>query len=255
MIKFFRKIRQQLLAENKFSRYLIYAIGEIILVVIGILLALSINNWNENFKQNHIENDYLIALKEEFKHNSLVLEKVMKLNNLNIENALKLSHQMGPDKPEITEKEFSTLAVNMTNWEVQYRPNRAVIEEIISSGKLSIFSNDKLKFALSSSNGILTKVRFQEEEHSVIRMQIIAMMNAKGNAKRMITDVLKETFGIKESKFELGNLQLLQSQELENQLIDFILTASYLNSNYYSELKNEIDLILELIGNELIKHQ
>jgi len=47
MIKFFRKIRQRLLSENKFSKYLIYAIGEIVLVVIGILLALQINNWNE----------------------------------------------------------------------------------------------------------------------------------------------------------------------------------------------------------------
>ena len=46
MIKFFRKIRQKLLSENKFSKYLIYAIGEIILVVIGILIAVSINNAN-----------------------------------------------------------------------------------------------------------------------------------------------------------------------------------------------------------------
>ena len=46
MIKFFRKIRHQLLSENKFSKYLVYAIGEIILVVIGILIALGINNWN-----------------------------------------------------------------------------------------------------------------------------------------------------------------------------------------------------------------
>ena len=50
MIKFFRKIRQKLLSENKFSKYLLYAIGEIILVVVGILIALQINNWNENRK-------------------------------------------------------------------------------------------------------------------------------------------------------------------------------------------------------------
>ena len=50
MIKFFRKIRQRLLTENKFSKYLLYAIGEIILVVIGILIALQINNWNEGRK-------------------------------------------------------------------------------------------------------------------------------------------------------------------------------------------------------------
>ena len=47
MIKFFRHIRKQLLTENKFSKYLLYAIGEIVLVVIGILLALNINNRNQ----------------------------------------------------------------------------------------------------------------------------------------------------------------------------------------------------------------
>ena len=48
MIKFFRKIRQKMLSENKVSQYLLYAIGEIVLVVIGILIALQINNWNIN---------------------------------------------------------------------------------------------------------------------------------------------------------------------------------------------------------------
>lgn len=52
MLKFFSKIRQKLVSENKFSNYLLYAIGEIILVVIGILIALSINNWNEKRKEN-----------------------------------------------------------------------------------------------------------------------------------------------------------------------------------------------------------
>lgn len=59
MIKFFRHIRQKLLSENKFSKYLIYAIGEIILVVIGILIALQINNWNENrLKQEQLISVY-----------------------------------------------------------------------------------------------------------------------------------------------------------------------------------------------------
>ena len=52
MIKFFRKIRYQLLGEGKTGKYLKYAIGEIVLVVIGVLIALSINNWNEHKKFN-----------------------------------------------------------------------------------------------------------------------------------------------------------------------------------------------------------
>ncbi len=62
MIKFFRKIRQKMLAENKFSKYVLYAIGEIVLVVIGILIALSINNWNENRKNQELISIYKTEL-------------------------------------------------------------------------------------------------------------------------------------------------------------------------------------------------
>lgn len=253
MIKFFRKIRQNMLTENKFSKYILYAIGEIILVVIGILIALQINNWNENSKERHIEHKYLVSLKEEFNHNLVELDSVIEINTYNNDNAIELSNQMGPDSPSITENDFAELAMNMTNWEVQYRPNQAVLDELISSGKLAIFSNDQLKFALSSYNGKLYKVKFQEEEHEEIRRDIIAIMNAEGNGKKLLIGEQWEKFGIGESKFKLGNLHLLQSQELENQLVDFILTGGYLNSNYYLELKKEIELILELIDNELNK--
>jgi len=72
-------------------------------------------------------------------------------------------------------------------------------------------------------------------------------MNAKGNAKRIIIDTQGDAFNIQESKFKLGNLQLLQSQELENVLMDFILTARYLNQNYYLELQKETQFISPLI--------
>ena len=62
MINFFRKIRQRLLAENRFSRYLLYSIGEIVLVMIGILMALQVNNWNEERKQNKSEISILKSL-------------------------------------------------------------------------------------------------------------------------------------------------------------------------------------------------
>ncbi|NKI30947.1 DUF6090 family protein [Croceivirga thetidis] len=62
MLKFFRKIRQKLLSENKFSKYLLYAVGEIVLVVIGILIALQINNWNEAKKSKEKERQVLTEI-------------------------------------------------------------------------------------------------------------------------------------------------------------------------------------------------
>jgi hypothetical protein len=65
MIKFFRKIRYDLMEKNKTGKYFKYAIGEIILVVIGILIALNINNWNENRKLKKAKTEYYIQLVEE----------------------------------------------------------------------------------------------------------------------------------------------------------------------------------------------
>lgn len=62
MLTFFRRIRQSLLSENKFSKYLLYAIGEIILVVLGILIAIQINNWNEGRKLDEVRQNYYTQL-------------------------------------------------------------------------------------------------------------------------------------------------------------------------------------------------
>ena len=77
MIKFFRRIRQQLLSENKTGKYMKYAIGEIILVVIGILIALQINNWNENRKENNIENKILVEISKGLKQDLIDIKTNM----------------------------------------------------------------------------------------------------------------------------------------------------------------------------------
>ena len=76
MIKFFRKIRQNSLSEGKTGKYLKYAIGEIILVVIGILIALQLNNLNENKKNNVFEKEILSQIQENLKNDKLVLKQI-----------------------------------------------------------------------------------------------------------------------------------------------------------------------------------
>ncbi len=66
-MKIFRNVRQKLAAENSVAKYLRYAVGEIVLVVIGILIALQVNNWNENQKQKKRETVYLQNLSIDLK--------------------------------------------------------------------------------------------------------------------------------------------------------------------------------------------
>ncbi len=73
MIKFFRHLRLKFIAEKNFQRYILYAIGEIILVVIGILIALQINNWNENRKAYHQSRSYLSEILKDLEVDTLAI--------------------------------------------------------------------------------------------------------------------------------------------------------------------------------------
>ncbi len=90
MIKFFRKIRQNLLMENKTGKYFKYAIGEIVLVVIGILIALQINNWNENRKENRKAESYLVNIKEDLILDTIQINKAIDHLEFSISKATKL---------------------------------------------------------------------------------------------------------------------------------------------------------------------
>jgi hypothetical protein len=81
-MKVFRKIRFQLIENENASKYLKYAIGEILLVVIGILIALQINNWNEAKKENNILNEYLVKIKSHTKEDLRQLDSISKVENV-----------------------------------------------------------------------------------------------------------------------------------------------------------------------------
>jgi hypothetical protein len=71
-----------MLTENKFSKYLIYAIGEIILVVIGILIALSINNWNEGRKESNLEFETLSGLYNDIANNKIKIDNMISRDSI-----------------------------------------------------------------------------------------------------------------------------------------------------------------------------
>ncbi len=250
MINFLRKIRRNTMTENKPDLYLVYAIGEVVLVVVGILIALQIDNWNENKRIRNIEQQYLLALKEEFNYNKIELARVMNRNTKYTDYALKISDHTGPENPEITEKEFEDMGMGAFSAEVHYNPNQGVLDEVISSGKLGIFNNDELKFALSSWGAVFEKALWQERTHETLRVQIVEMARVNGNIRSM-TYELGEPLNIKPTKFKRGNLQLLRSEEYDNRLVAFILTGRALNESSYSRVGEEIDRILMLIDDEI----
>jgi len=146
MVQLFRKIHQSLLAENKFSKYLLYAIGEIILVVIGILIALSINNWNESNKLKNEEILYLKRLKIDIEKDTLYYNKNIDRANLLIDKNNSFLKKLYDNQKSIDE---GRKLMNMPLWDSEYLAVQDnTYRELVSSGKLNIISNPTLKVAV-----------------------------------------------------------------------------------------------------------
>ncbi|MCJ7468019.1 MAG: DUF6090 family protein [Maribacter sp.] len=149
MIPFFRKIRKQFSDDNKPLKYLRYAIGEIVLVVIGILIALQINNWNENSKNKSLETSYLIRISKDLDNDLLeykgTSELALERNNrvLFLEQAIK--------DPQLVEKSPDYFIKSIGYAGYTYRPaiSNHSFEELKSSGRLELINNEDLRVSIA----------------------------------------------------------------------------------------------------------
>ncbi|MCJ7468319.1 MAG: DUF6090 family protein [Maribacter sp.] len=253
MIKFFRKIRQNLLTENKFSKYLLYAIGEIVLVFIGILIALQVNNSNNDKKERKIEQEYLLSLQSEFninlkKINDCIFNSERRENFIN--ELLPLFDQNVIDT--ISNKELSKRVFNVLGSSVSYKPSTGVLTDIISSGNLNIILNKKLRNQLASFNSSLESVKTHENDVKSMLYSLHEIFYKNGSMRNLMiaNDFNFEHHSISET---VDNKQIFNSIEFENTLLSNHMLNRSANQLFYTVLKNEIEEILLEIDDNLIK--
>ena len=148
MIKFIRKIRQKLLSENKFSKYLIYAIGEIILVVIGIVIALQINNWNTERENKKLKTVYLQALVNDLAKDTVDINRIVKIQKADLEstqNFLKRIHSTTATIDTIIK-----MAKKEYNYSFSVKRDYAnnTFNTIISSGNIELFDKELVEMLM-----------------------------------------------------------------------------------------------------------
>jgi hypothetical protein len=180
MIKFFRKIRQKLVAENRFSKYLIYAIGEIVLVVIGILIALSINNWNEDRKNRIAEADYYCRILEDLELNEKLIDETSELISSKIQLSKELIFDLNRfpnDKSVILNKFVVAIRQDV------FVPSTIAFDDITSSGQLKLLADVNLKNRLIQHRTFLNNILnlLQENRNEIInRMSDFESMSEFG---------------------------------------------------------------------------
>jgi len=158
MIRLFRKIRHQLLSKDKYSIYLLYAGGEIILVVIGILFALQIDNWNDQRKERVKELDYLKAIKNDLELNQKEVESFIQLKQTAIESANIIIKYFENDT--ITNPSYfnlHNLNVSITN---RFEEKNNTFKELENSGQLTLISNQEIKNLLLDMDLIYRRIEF-----------------------------------------------------------------------------------------------
>jgi hypothetical protein len=142
MIKYFRKIRQNLIIENKTGKYFKYAIGEIVLVVIGILIALSINNCNEKRVSNFVEQKILQAVLDDVNSDILTMKYMILNDSLLIESNKKLIGILKNEQSEYSDN-YAGMFGEMNRYDIFYAKKMGY--EALKAQGLTIIQNDELK--------------------------------------------------------------------------------------------------------------
>ena len=184
MIKFFRNIRQNLLMENKTGKYLKYAIGEIVLVVIGILIALSINNWNDQRKNAASELNYYQRILDDFELDKILIAELLEKDNKRIDASKELLLDLDSgtnDKNYLLNKFLFAIRGEI------FIPRNVTFKDLVSSGNLNLLSDISIKNSL---------IQYYSE-----------LENKQAQMKQNRDENLKLIFDLVNSSIEFGGIQ------------------------------------------------
>ena len=233
MLKFFRKIRMQLLSENKLSRYLIYALGEIFLVVIGILIALQINNWNNGKIERKEEKKSYLNIKRQILDDKNELIKAKDFNNYYsgaYEYGIKLIMSGNREKID----SLALVAMGLSQFS-DFHSSGNIYQTLVNSGELKLLKN----------SGITSSIQKLETTY------IFANKLENMHWELIINELSPALKGvINYATMKTIRPEKLYSIELQNFFIE-IIGLSKIKDTVYGQAIGEINAITDLIDKEL----
>ncbi len=258
MIKFFRRIRSKLIDEKNLKKYIIYAGGEILLVMIGILLALQVNSWNNNRLNRNLEKINLQAISEKMNHNQFQLEIGINQYNSVIraaEDLLKINFDSNYSLSLVEENLYK-----LTKRFLFGKSNSIhIYDELINSGQLSNISSQQLRNSLSTLKGQLQLLESYEDiQCNFVDNQLAPYLNK--NVDRIYigetgmktdTSYYSKSIAIDYSTFHKHKMEhsykeLLKSHEFTNLLLELVIhTKTFLP--IYKRIETNISVIDSLV--------
>ncbi len=260
MVKIFRNVRQKLAAENKVMAYMRYAIGEILLVVIGILIALQVNNWNENQKQKKRETIYLQNLSIDLKKQIQLLDHYINFEDVIIQDCKDIiahyQQNNGFKKMDSIFPKINDLSVRVT-----FTNTNTTLLEMINSGDINIIDNESLKKELMEFNQSIdrfasntvnnnTNLVDQIVVRNVIKNSNFALSSFSKRMRRRVQENYQMNFiNVKDNTLKTIAIQNLNEPKLRLELINDVVFR-----NGLSELQKAGDENLKANAEQLLKH-
>lgn len=250
MIKFFRKIRQKLLSENRFSKYLIYAIGEIVLVVIGILIALQINNWNEDRIQTN-ELDGLMksisrAIQTDLKNLHLIKRGRTSIDQ-NVDSIFNGFIDNKPTTLNFNDYAFISNTFEDLNTTIYYQPNTSSFEALKNSIYLSKLQGTDIEILLHTFYASANRIQKHEEEYNqLLRSDYQDWSNKFRNNG---SDLFKSAWNFKESKEKFNRFLKILKNEYTTKLLANGFTEGGM-SKLYSKQIILGEKFIEMVNNQ-----
>jgi hypothetical protein len=253
MISLFRKIRQKLLAQNQITRYLVYAFGEILLVVIGILIAISINSWNDERKLDNLEHEYYCRLLEDAQQDLEQVNQFITLsqNRLAASNeAVRLLQKEDAKKVDVGKQlGLSILAIYS-----DFTPNNSAFEDLKSGSNLNII---KEKSIIKSINNYFKKVEGYlsiVQVNANIALDRYYLENDLFESGRIHSQMLTDRFKTGMDKDVYDAMQLDYEEKLSKEMSYELLNGglTYISCNarqlqLYEQIKEEVMILIGVL--------
>ncbi len=234
-MKFFRKIRQNLIEKGNLKKYLLYAIGEILIVVLGILFALQINNWNTNRINRQHELKVYQNIKQQVVDDLNELSNVINFNN-HFTTQFEKANQYILLNNRIAIDTLAFIAINLSQFS-DFHSSGNIYETLVNSGGIKLLKNDSITGDLQKLEMTYNFINRLEDIHWEL----------------IINEVSPELRGvINYTTFQIIEPDKLYSVELQNIFFECV-NLMKIKDAVYKQATAEIDAIVEKINVELVE--
>ena len=248
-MRIFKRDRLNFIDQKKLVKYLKYALGEIILVVIGILIALEIDTLNKNWETQKEEQKILQNLKSDYQYNLDNIKMIISHTDDRLSTNGLLINLTGPDNSTTNEIELDSLILRASGVPI-YLPREGHLDELINTGKLEIIANDVLRNKLSLWEPCIAQLQNREETTLLAMRTTASFISTHGSWLNIDQHHSLMSKSLPKSTFKTDNRDLLTKPEFQNHLVSGFWALNVLRKRQEDVLKINQE-VLDLITSEI----